>query len=437
MHAGTTLDAPELLAQVHRAARLMPPGSRIALDGGNALTRLTYFLAADLADCATLLIEPTWTPHERAEVLGAARPTLVTTPRHLERPTNPVCPGERLEWDDRTQFYLATTSGSGGVPKVLVRSRGSWLRSFAALDLGLDFRDRVLIPGPLSSSLFLFGALHALHAGVDVHLLDKWSAAEAAEASRQATAIHLVPAMLAALLSVLERDPVLRAECGLRTVVCGGARVDDALAERLAKVLPGCELVEYYGCAEHSLIAIRRGGPLRPVVDVEVRDPVDGVGELWVRSPLAFDGYLANGRIVPPRSPDGWSTVGDRAVRHPDGSLEILGRASSTINSGAQLVDAEEVESVLRGAAGVLDVLVSATPHARFGELVTAIVEIDPVAPPTLRTLRARAREALEPAKRPRRWLAVRELPRTASGKPARALVAQRLRAGTFAAERL
>ncbi|MCI2420301.1 AMP-binding protein [Saccharopolyspora sp. K220] len=433
-YAGTTLDAPELLARVHRAAQLMPPGSRVALDGGDALTRLIYFLGADLAGCATLLIEPTWTAHDRAAVLDDARPDLIITPDEQDfQPVQPISP----TWDDRTPFYLPTTSGSSGSPKVLIRSRGSWLRSFAALGLALEPQDRVLIPGPLSSSLFLFGVLHALHGGADVQLLEKWSATDAAEASRRATAVHLVPAMLAALLSILERDPVLRAECRLRTVVCGGARVDDSIEERLAKVLPGCELVEYYGSAEHSLIAIRRGGPLRPVVEVDVRDPVDGVGELWVRSALVFDGYLDSGMIVPPRSRDGWSTVGDRAVRRPDGSLEVLGRASSTINSGARIVSAEAVESVLRGAEGVLDVLVSATPHPRFGELVTAVVEVDPAAPPSLRMLRARAREALEPAQRPRRWLAVRELPRTASGKPARALVAQQLRTGTLAAEPL
>jgi long-chain acyl-CoA synthetase len=449
-HAGTTLDAQELLARVCRAGQLLPSGSRVAFDGGDALTRLTCFLGADLAGCATLLLEPTWTARDRATVLADARPDLLLD--LSERTTHLTTPGERTirftnpdeqavcsessvvpGGDELTHFYLPTTSGSSGRPKVLIRSRRSWLRSFAALELGLDSRDRVLIPGPLSSSLFLFGALHALHAGADAHLLDKWSAAEAAEAARHATAIHLVPAMLSALLSILERDPVLRAECGLRIVVCGGARVDDALEERLAKVLPGCVLVEYYGSAEHSLIAVRRGGRLRPVVDVDI----DGAGQLWVRSDLVFDGYLSNGTIVPPTTRDGWSTVGDHAIHHSDGSLEVLGRASSSINTGARIVDAEEVESVLRGAEGVLDVLVSATPHPRFGELVTAVVEIDPANPPSPRKLRARAREALGPAKRPRRWLAVEELPRTASGKPARALIAERLRAGTLEAEAL
>ncbi|PKW14640.1 class I adenylate-forming enzyme family protein [Saccharopolyspora spinosa] len=463
-HAGTALDPQELLARATRAAQLLPPGSRVAFDGGNALTRLIHFLGADLAGCATLFLEPAWTDGDRAAVLADARPDLVlsldespghaadggertvrATYRHQQAVHPTTEPSERTvratcpmpAGSELTHFYLPTTSGSSGSPKVLIRSRRSWLRSFAALGLPLAARDRVLVPGPLSSSLFLFGVLHALHSGAEVELLDKWSAADAADASRRATTVHLVPAMLSALVSTLEHDPVLRAECSLRTVVCGGAKVDEALEERLAKVLPGCALVEYYGSAEHSLIAVRRGGPLRPVVDVEVRDPVDGVGELWVRSELVFDGYLRGGEIVPAATEDGWSTVGDRAALHSDGSLDVLGRAGSAINTGARIVGAEEVESVLRGAEGVLDVLVCATPHPRFGELVTAVVEIDPVAPPSLRELRARVRRALDPAKRPRRWLAVRDLPRTASGKPARAVIAERLRAGTLRTEAL
>lgn len=428
VHGGTALGPEELLARARSAARRVPPGSRVALDGGDALARLTHFLGADLAGCATLLTEPTWSERERAAVLADAAPHVLLDlddPGALPGHHHPAPVG-----GPDTPFYLATTSGSSGRPKVLVRSRRSWLRSFELLDLGLGPRDRVLVPGPLSSSLFLFGALHALHAGADVHLLDRWSAQDAAAAARRATAVHLVPAMLSALLSALERDAGRRAECRLRVVVCGGARVDRELAERLAAVLPGCRLVEYYGSAEHSLIAVRRGGRLRPVVDVEVRD-----GELWVRSELSCDGHLDHGTVVPTSTDRGWSRVGDRAVRHTDGSLEVLGRTSAVINTGARLVGAEEVESVLRGAGGVRDVLVTGTPHPRFGELVTAVVEIDPAAPPSRSGLRARARRALDPAQRPRRWLAVRELPRTPSGKPARALVAEQLRAGSLRAE--
>ncbi|WP_344684186.1 AMP-binding protein, partial [Saccharopolyspora taberi] len=302
------------------------------------------------------------------------------TPQHTAPdPTADFAPVGNAE----SRFYLPTTSGTSGRPKVLIRSRRSWLDSFAALDLGLRPDDTVLIPGPLSSSLFLFGALHALHAKADVHLLERWSVPDAVAACRRATVVHLVPAMLSALLPHLD-------DCPLRTIVCAGARLDPAIRSRLG----GRELVEYYGSAEQSLIAVDRGDGLRPVVDVEARG-----GQLWARSGMVFDGYLDQGAVRFPEDwHDGWSTVGDRGALHDDGTLEVHGRSTAVLNTGASLVSAEDVESVLRGVDGVRDVLVSATPHPRFGDLVTAVVEVDDTAPPSLRALRERARATLAPA---------------------------------------
>ncbi|GAA2357326.1 acyl-CoA synthetase [Saccharopolyspora halophila] len=406
------LTASQLASTARRVGRRLPPGSRVAISGTDETARLVHFLGTDLAGCAALLVDPEWP--DPAAVLADARPDVcldVTEPLGEDLGT------ELPVGDESTRFYLPTTSGSTGRPKVLARSRRSWLRSFEALDVELAADDRVLIPGPLSSSLFLFGALHALRGGAELRLLARWSASAAAETAREATVTHLVPAQLSALLAVLERDPVLRAECRLRLVVCGGAKVDPGLADRLAEVLPDCRLVEYYGSAEHSLIALRRGDRLLPVVDVEVSD-----GLLHVRSELSFDGYLEGGELVAPET----TSTGDRAIRHPDGSLEILGRTAGVIDTGARLVSAERVEAVLRELDGVLDVVVTATAHPRFGSLVTAVVE----GAPQLSDLRAGARERLHPGELPRRWLTVEALPRTASGKPARALIDERLRSG-------
>ncbi|MCW0215493.1 MAG: AMP-binding protein [Pseudonocardia sp.] len=405
----------ELAPRVHGAARELAArgvteGSRIAVDAREQGHVLAWLLGADLLGAATLVVEPRWTARERDAVLSDARPAVVVSG---EPGTGaPVA----ARGDESTAFYLPTTSGSSGRPKVLVRSRASWLRSFEALG---PLPGPVLIPGPLSSSLFLFGALHAL-----------WCGAEPTRTVRGAATVHLVPALLAGLLDELDRTPGPHA---LRTVVCGGAHLGDELRARLARTLPGAELIEYYGSAEHSLIAVRRGhgGPgdagLRavPGVELDVRD-----GVLWVRSPLAFDGYLQDGELCAAEVP---SSVGDRVDLAPDGTLTVHGRDSAMISSGGRLVSAEEVEAVLRAVPGVDDVLVTGTPHARLGALVTAVVESGRAPAPGV--LREAARAALEPGKRPRRWLRTTALPRTASGKPARALVAEQLAAGTFPAE--
>lgn len=377
-------------------------GTWVAIDSPDVLP---WLLGADLLGAAALVVEPTWTHRERAAVFHDAGPDLVVTGSPPAGGTEVAARG-----DESALFYLATTSGSSGTPKVIARTRASWLRSFEALG---SLPGPVLIPGPLSSSLFTFGALHALWCGQRPLL--RAGLAEIPDAGT----VHVVPAMLPALLQ--------SAPAGLHTVVCGGAHLDAALRERFGAVLPGVRLIEYYGSAEHSLIAVDRDGTgLRPVPGVELDDRD---GTLRVRSPLASSGYLRAGRLEPASE---WSGVGDRAELD-GGVLTVHGRGSACISSGGSLIAAEEVESVLRGVPGVGEVLVAGTPHPRLGAVVTAIVEARE--PPPLRTLRAAARAGLEPAKRPRRWLVTDTLPRTASGKPARAELTSRLADGTLRAE--
>ncbi|HET6504437.1 MAG TPA: AMP-binding protein [Amycolatopsis sp.] len=398
------VQAGSVLQQAYGAARELArrgvtEGARVAVDTADSAAVLTWLLGADLLGAATLVVEPSWAPREREAVFEDARPDVVVTGG--AEPT-----GERIApaGDEGTLFYLPTTSGSSGRPKVLARTRGSWSRSFAALGRFPE-PGPVFIPGPLSSSLFLFGALHAVWGGQEPRLSSRFTPEEACDG---VTAVHLVPAMLAKLLAVLERRPDLRESCALRTVVCGGAHVGEELRARFSLLLPHAELVEYYGSAEHSLIAIRRGEDgLRvvPGVETDIRD-----GVLWVRSPLSFSGYLRGGVRDP--APE-WSTVDDLARFTGAGALEVLGRAGTMVSSGGKLVPAEEVEAVLRGVPGVVDVLVTGTPHATLGAVVTAVVEGTPL----LRELRAAARAGLEPGKRPRRWVITDALPRTASGK--------------------
>ncbi|MBB3049772.1 long-chain acyl-CoA synthetase [Prauserella isguenensis] len=399
-------------ATAHGAARTLAdrgvgPGTRIAVEGSGDV--LSWLLGADLLGAATLVLEPAWPAADRAAVLADADPALI-----VDGSPEPADPVEARASEHDPSFYLPTTSGSTGTPKVGLRTRSSWIRSFEALG---PVDGPVLVAGPLSASLFLFGALHATWCGADLWLRDRWRPAEA----RRAATVHVVPAMLAELVADAERRP---GPSVLRTVVCGGAHLGGDLRARFARAFPDTRLVEYYGSAELSLIAIRRDGELRPVNGVDV-DVCDGV--LWVRSPLAFSGYLRGSELDP--APE-WLSNGDHGRFTDTGGLVVTGRGSATIPSGGTQVPAEPVESVLRTVAGVDDALVTGTPHPRLGLLVTAIVQARQ--PPALADLRAAVRAELRPAFLPRRWLWTTSLPRTASGKPARAVAAEQLRDGTF-----
>jgi acyl-CoA synthetase (AMP-forming)/AMP-acid ligase II len=111
-----------------------------------------------------------------------------------------------------------------------------------------------------------------------------------------------------------------------------------------------------------------------------------------------------------------YSVPGDRAVRHADGSIEVLGRDSITINTGGEKVFAEEVEDALKRHPAVRDALVVGRPSPRWGHEVVAVVElVDPAV--TDDELMATCREHLAGYKVPKTVVRRPALQRSPSGK--------------------
>src|SRR5206468_7475241 len=67
-----------------------------------------------------------------------------------------------------------------------------------------------------------------------------------------------------------------------------------------------------------------------------------------------------------------WSVPGDYASLQPDGTIRLLGRGTTSINTAGEKVWPEEVEGVIKSLPGVVDVAVVGVPDARFGERVVA-----------------------------------------------------------------
>jgi fatty-acyl-CoA synthase len=113
-----------------------------------------------------------------------------------------------------------------------------------------------------------------------------------------------------------------------------------------------------------------------------------------------------------------WALSGDRAVQEADGTVTVLGRGATTINTGGHKVQPEEVEQCLRTHPGVYDAVVIGIPDERFGERVAAVVSPRHDAVPTLESLRSHCDRRLAPYKLPRHLVVVREVRRSAAGKP-------------------
>ncbi|MCC5950592.1 MAG: acyl-CoA synthetase [Acidimicrobiia bacterium] len=113
-----------------------------------------------------------------------------------------------------------------------------------------------------------------------------------------------------------------------------------------------------------------------------------------------------------------YAVPGDFASLEEDGSITLLGRGSTCINSGGEKIYPEEVESALKAHADVFDALVVGIPDERWGQRVVAVVQPRQDAEPTLEALRDHLRPLLAAYKLPKDLHLVEEIRRSPSGKP-------------------
>jgi acyl-CoA synthetase (AMP-forming)/AMP-acid ligase II len=244
------------------------------------------------------------------------------------------------------------------------------------------------------------------------------------------THAFLVPTMIERLLDA----DALRLP-GLRLLQYGAAPIRPATLARAVKALPGVRFVNMFGQTEGSPIAclvqedhdralaghpglLASVGRAAPGVELRLADPDgNGVGEI-----LAIGDHLFK------LAADGWQHTGDLATIDGDGYVYLVGRLGDRIKRGGENVHPVEVEDVLREHPAVADVAVVGVPDEQLGQAVRAFVVLDAqsgVAAPGIEELRAFARRELAGFKVPTSWRFVPELPRNASGKVLRRVLAE------------
>lgn len=221
-----------------------------------------------------------------------------------------------------------------------------------------------------------------------------------------------------------------RALHGARLLVSGSAGLPAPVFHELV-ALSGLAPVERYGMTETLItVSSRSDGERRPgwvgtpltqvhtrlVDDAGNELPADGraVGELQVRGPMVFHGYLGrHGRDD--FTADGWFRTGDIASIDDQGWHRIVGRASTDlIKSGGYRIGAGEVEDALLAHPAVREAAVVGAPDADLGQRVVAYVVAEHIAPRDLIDFVA---SRLSVHKRPREVFIVEQLPRNAMGK--------------------
>jgi 3-oxocholest-4-en-26-oate---CoA ligase len=113
-----------------------------------------------------------------------------------------------------------------------------------------------------------------------------------------------------------------------------------------------------------------------------------------------------------------WVLLGDAATIEEDGTIAVLGRHSVCINTGGEKVYPEEVEAALKAHPAVYDVVVTGVPDERFGQRVTALLQVrSESTAPTLAEIEEHCSTRVSRYKVPRLIFVVSEIQRSPSGK--------------------
>ena len=313
-------------------------------------------------------------------------------------------------------LYVLYTGGTTGMPKgVLWRQHDIFMASFGGRDLysgqpARSYREivdraaagpgtKLMVLPPLIHGAAQWTVMTALTTGQSVVFSSVVDHLDAEDVVRtiereQVSAVTVVgDAMVRPLIAAIEKG--VGDVSSLAVVANGGALLTPYVKERLIRARPDLIVADGVGSSEsgaqmHHLSAqgaVATGnfqaGPDTCVVS-EDRGTVlppghDGIGWLAQRGyvPLGYKGDAVKTAATFP-TVDGvrYAIPGDRARHLADGSVELLGRDSVTINSGGEKIFAEEVEKAIASHPAVADVVVAGRPSERWGNEVVAVVAL-------------------------------------------------------------
>jgi acyl-CoA synthetase (AMP-forming)/AMP-acid ligase II len=112
-----------------------------------------------------------------------------------------------------------------------------------------------------------------------------------------------------------------------------------------------------------------------------------------------------------------YTFTGDMGMVDDRGHIHLIGRGSGCINTGGEKVFPEEVEEIINQHPCVELSGVTSVPHQRWGEAVTAVIQLKAGEEVGEEELRSFCKERLADYKAPKYVLFVDELPRLITGK--------------------
>ena len=370
-------------------------------------------------------------------------------------------PAARIERDD-DDVFLSYTGGTTGLPKGVLFNIGQslgnsfWFRdlfvggeptTLDAVDFAVQEAERgsslsAIPASPLMHSTgFIFASLPTLTAGgLVTTLVSRSFDAHELLATVETTGANVVgivgDAFALPIVHVLDEGKPGAGRydtSSLRVICSAGVAWSAHVKERLLDHIPGVMLLDSCGSTEgvaYGLRQVRRGdhvatanfdaAPGLKVLSPEGEElPPGEIGML--AGPTTASGYHRDaektGTTFFDIGEQRYAMPGDFGRIEPDGSVTLLGRGVTTINTGGEKVYPGEVEEAIRTLPDVDDCLVLGIRDERFGQAVAALVVPDPGRALAADDVTGAVRALVAGYKVPRRIRFVDQVPRLPNGK--------------------
>ncbi|MGE5577976.1 MAG: long-chain-fatty-acid--CoA ligase [Syntrophothermus sp.] len=350
-------------------------------------------------------------------------------------------PAVQLTENDR--YIIMYTSGTTGKPKGVIHRHRDMIEQNLALISYLRITpfDRGLSAAPLNHAAELHCVfLPRIHAGATSVLIHHFEPKAVLQymQDEKITMMFAAPTMWNMLL---QEDLSKYDLSGFKKILYGGAAMAPAMVKRCHEAFHA-DLVQAYGMTEMGpAVTIlfpeeqlpKAGSAGKAIFNHEVRvvrpredgpsEPDDLVapgekGEVIVRGPSVMELYFNRPDATEKALYKGWYHTGDIAAIDEDGYIWIADRVDDMIVSGGENIYPREVEDVLYEHPDILEVAVVGLSDEKWGKVVTAFVvpKRDGLTAGELDRYLLDGQK-LAPFKRPRLYKFVEKLPKTASGK--------------------
>ena len=362
----------------------------------------------------------------------------------LREPPPSTGAGEERPLGPDDLWFLNSTSGTTGLPKIVMHTQARWFAFHEFADRVAHFSDDdvfcSVLPAPFGFGLWTAHFSPAI-AGAACVVCERFDPAVVLRAIERyrVTILAAVSTQFVMMLNSAAIDEYDLSS--LRIMFTGGEMVPYQRAKEFED-RTGAYVLQFYGSNETGALScttpddpqpkrLRTAGKVIPEMHVRLLDPDTGRDITAAGAPGApagkgptlclgyFEDRAANDDLF---TADGWMRMGDLATIDADGYLTVVGRTSDLIIRGGKNISAAQVEDEIASHPAIGMCAAVAVSDPTFGERVCVFVEMrsghEPI---TLDDLRAHLEQRGTGKELwPERLVVVDELPRASGGKVAK-----------------